>query len=87
MSPSELNVGAREFLAWAVPEMSYVLTGAYEGSTSELVLSAQLRLFDLVVCTGSWLLAGTGALDGKTATTNKALYTTVVVSHLVMTYK
>ncbi|EJD03100.1 class I glutamine amidotransferase-like protein [Fomitiporia mediterranea MF3/22] len=28
----------------------------------------------LTVCTGSWVLAGTGALDGKRATTNKFLF-------------
>lgn len=33
----------------------------------------------LTVCTGSWIFAGTGLLDGKKATTNKAYFTRVVV--------
>ena len=33
----------------------------------------------LTVCSGSWILAGTGLLDGKKATTNKRLFKTIVV--------
>ena len=33
----------------------------------------------LTVCTGSWILAGTGLLNGKKATTNKAFFKRVVV--------
>jgi len=34
----------------------------------------------LSVCTGSWILSATGLLNGKKATTNKALYKVVVES-------
>lgn len=34
----------------------------------------------LTVCTGSWVLAGTGLLRGEKATTNKASFNMVVVS-------
>lgn len=33
----------------------------------------------LSVCTGSWILAGTGILDGKRATTNKSGFKIVKV--------
>lgn len=33
----------------------------------------------LTVCTGSWILAGTGWLNGKKATTNKAFFKRIVV--------
>lgn len=33
----------------------------------------------LSVCTGSWILAGTGILDGKRATTNKSYFKAVKV--------
>ncbi|EJD03102.1 uncharacterized protein FOMMEDRAFT_28685 [Fomitiporia mediterranea MF3/22] len=36
----------------------------------------------LSVCTGSWILAGTGVLDGKQATTNKFSFKSVKTSHL-----
>ncbi|KAK7434062.1 hypothetical protein VKT23_020388 [Stygiomarasmius scandens] len=32
----------------------------------------------LTICTGSWILAGTGLLNGKRATTNKSYYNRVV---------
>jgi len=34
----------------------------------------------LTVCTGSWVLAGTGLLNGKKATTNKSLFNRVVAA-------
>jgi putative intracellular protease/amidase len=33
----------------------------------------------LTVCSGSWVLADTGLLNGKKATTNKAFYNRIVV--------
>jgi len=33
----------------------------------------------LTVCTGSWILAGTGLLNGKKGTTNKAFFKKVMV--------
>ena len=33
----------------------------------------------LTVCSGSWVLAGTGLLNGKKATTNKAFFKKIVV--------
>ena len=33
----------------------------------------------LTVCSGSWVLAGTGLLNGKKATTNKAFFKRIVV--------
>ncbi|KAJ4480964.1 class I glutamine amidotransferase-like protein [Lentinula aciculospora] len=33
----------------------------------------------LTICSGSWILAGTGLLDGKKATTNKMLYNIITV--------
>ena len=38
--------------------------------------------FVLSVCTGSWILAGTGFLDGKKATTNKASFKACKVRQL-----
>lgn len=35
----------------------------------------------LSVCTGSWILADAGVLDGKRATSNKAAFRDLVVSH------
>ena len=36
----------------------------------------------LTVCAGSWVFAGTGLLNGKKATTNKAFFQSIVVRSL-----
>ena len=41
---------------------------------------AQYAKYILSVCTGSWLLADAGVLDGKRATSNKAAFRDVKVS-------
>ena len=41
---------------------------------------AQCAKYILSVCTGSWLLADAGVLDGKRATSNKASFRNVKVS-------
>jgi putative intracellular protease/amidase len=41
---------------------------------------AQSAKYVLSVCTGSWLLADAGVLDGKRATSNKAAFMSVKVS-------
>lgn len=68
----ESNRAARDFLREIVPSLNVLLTGEslwtrYGGLT-------------MVVCTGSWLLASTGMLDGQRATTNKAAYKACLVS-------
>ena len=41
-------------------------------------------LYVLSVCTGSWILSGTGILDGKRATTNKFAFNTVKVRYFLI---
>ena len=41
--------------------------------------SAPKTKYVLSVCTGSWFLAKAGVLEGQRATTNKCLYTHIVV--------
>lgn len=38
----------------------------------------------MVVCTGSWLVAHTGLLNGYKATTNKSAYKSAVVSMVMV---
>lgn len=59
--------------------------GTRPGVLSPLVLEfvkkqATSATYILSVCTGSWVLADAGVLDGKRATTNKAAFKACVVS-------
>ncbi|GJJ08230.1 hypothetical protein Clacol_002439 [Clathrus columnatus] len=56
--------------------------GARPGKVPDEVLSfvkqqAPKAKYILTVCTGSWILAGCGVLEGKRATTNKAAFAAV----------
>ena len=64
------------------------LTALGRGARPELVSNDLLEFikhqapgakYILSVCTGSWILAGTGILDGKKATTNKSAFRTCKV--------
>ena len=77
----------------SLPRMTLVPTGP--GARPEAVhadLSQFLKIqipgarYVLSVCTGSWILAGTGFLDGKKATTNKSVFKTCKAGSLFLQF-
>lgn len=79
--PWAASEGLKEFIKWGAENIEWVLTG----EISLLGILSQYVWLMKTVCTGSWLLASTGALDGQKATTNKSAFKECQVSLVTTT--